>query len=293
MISTMTYLPYVYHFFSELRLNFVIDISGTDHPTIRSVAQGEQVLYRFANMFSPPTAEEGYDRIYILKPQEHLLPSYTRDKLLAILVQIANSPPPVVASVQLGIRQFLPPGDHNESVSQGGADLSHNNAARRPGSTRARTWAGAGKTRGNTPRAGSLPSASERGFSGYNFQQWRGNANRHGRGRAQGASTTSSTLSSAGFNASFGIRGRGYSANTNNVPRGSNISSSWRRDSCNNGQQLRNGQAQPELGSGISSSLLTSPERQSQSNSFSPGDAHNPDVACEGDGSPHCPFTID
>jgi len=243
----------------------------TDHPTIHSFSQGEQVLYRFANMFSSPTAEEGFDRIYHLKPQAHPTPTYTENELLALLNEIANSPPPEISSVQLEIRQFL--GSGNGGATRGGiTTTSHHDASRPRGS-----WGNARAARGR-----SRPSG--RGVTGPDLGRYAD----HGRGSmARGASTASP--SSAGLN-SFGAgTGHGYNA----FPRRSKISSSWRHDRSNSGAQESNTPRQTQGNATCSS--LRSPDRQSQGTTQL-GDAQastQSDIACSGDGSAASPFTVD
>lgn len=228
------------------------------------------MLYRFANMFSAPTAEEGFDRIYHLKPQAHPRPTYTKEELLALLDQITNSPPREISSVQLEIRQFLSFG--NGGATRGGLTAGHYDASRSSGS------------RGNA-RARGRSRPSGRGGDGPDLGRYAD----HGRGSmAQGASTASP--SSAGFN-SFGAgTRRGYNASS----RRSEISSSWRHDRSNSSAQESNTPRETQVIPPWSS--LRSPDRQSQSTTQL-GDAHvgesRLDVACSGDGSVDFPFTVD
>ncbi|KAI5121500.1 hypothetical protein M0805_006537 [Coniferiporia weirii] len=75
-----------------------------DHPTIRSPEEGIQVLYRFQGLFTQPTADEGFERIYHLKHSDHPSPDYSREQLQALLLEIAKSPPPARTAHQRGFR---------------------------------------------------------------------------------------------------------------------------------------------------------------------------------------------
>lgn len=220
-------------------------------------------------MFSAPTAEEGFDRIYHLKPQAHPRPTYTEEELLALLDQIANSPPPEISSVQLEIRQFLSFG--NGGATRGGLTAGHHDASR------------SSRSRGNARARGrSRPSGRGDGPDLGRYAD-------HGRGSmARGASTVSP--SSAGFN-SFGAgTRRGYNASS----RRSEISSSWRHDRSNNSAQESN--TPRESQENPPGSSQRSLDRQPQSTTQL-GDAHvresRLDVACNGNGSVDSPFTVD
>lgn len=221
-------------------------------------------------MFSAPTAEEGFDRIYHLKPQAHPRPTYTEEELLALLDQIANSPPPEISSVQLEIRQFLSFG--NGGATRGGLTAGHHDASR------------SSRSRGNA-RARGRSRPSGRGGDGPDLGRYAD----HGRGSmARGASTVSP--SSAGFN-SFGAgTRRGYNASS----RRSEISSSWRHDRSNNSAQESN--TPRESQENPPGSSQRSLDRQPQSTTQL-RDAHvresRLDVACNGNGSVDSPFTVD
>ncbi|KAG8717735.1 hypothetical protein FRC08_006795 [Ceratobasidium sp. 394] len=74
----------------------------TDHPTIKSPQQAQQVLSRFASDLVPIDVSEGFNRVYRLPP--HHSPDFTREELEEILTAIRATPfhdaplPPASAS---------------------------------------------------------------------------------------------------------------------------------------------------------------------------------------------------
>ena len=80
--------------------------AGTDHPTIRSPEQGIEVLYRFKSMLVLPSANEGFERIFRMKPEDHFSADYTREELQNLLVRVATSSPPKRSAEQRDIREY-------------------------------------------------------------------------------------------------------------------------------------------------------------------------------------------
>jgi len=80
-------------------------------------------LHRFRSGYSPPTANEGLERIFRLRPSDHPSSSYTKDDLDAILTRIATSEPPKPERPQPGIRDYFmskpPRGRDNRSGWRG------------------------------------------------------------------------------------------------------------------------------------------------------------------------------
>ena len=68
---------------------------GTDHPTITSPELGLRILDGFANDFRVPSPNEGFDRIFYLKPSDHASPSYSADEINSILKRIGDSGDPI------------------------------------------------------------------------------------------------------------------------------------------------------------------------------------------------------
>ncbi|KAH8116406.1 AAA domain-containing protein [Phellopilus nigrolimitatus] len=90
-------------------LNICIDRlqHRTNHPTIHSSEEGIQILYRFQHLFNAPTANEGFERIISLRLADHPAPTYTKDELQTILLQVATSPPPAPVAQQRRIREYF------------------------------------------------------------------------------------------------------------------------------------------------------------------------------------------
>ena len=90
---------------------------GTNHPTITTPQLGLSVLERFSSEYTPPTAEEGFDRIKTISP--HPTPSYTREEIQAILDSIRDSP--VLSSRTISSPlQFFRTADHRRDNFGGG-----------------------------------------------------------------------------------------------------------------------------------------------------------------------------
>ncbi|KAL5536915.1 hypothetical protein ACEPAF_738 [Sanghuangporus sanghuang] len=81
--------------------------SRTNHPTIRSPEQGIEVLCRFKNMFIPPSAGEGFECIFTIKPEDHSSANYSRDEIQTLLERVATSPPPKPSIQQRGLREYF------------------------------------------------------------------------------------------------------------------------------------------------------------------------------------------
>ncbi|KAL5531664.1 hypothetical protein ACEPAG_4541 [Sanghuangporus baumii] len=79
----------------------------TNHPTIRSPGQGIEVLYRFKNMFIPPSAGEGFECIFTIKPKDHSSANYSRDEIQTLLERVATSPSPKPSIQQQGLRKYF------------------------------------------------------------------------------------------------------------------------------------------------------------------------------------------
>ncbi|KAF8582755.1 P-loop containing nucleoside triphosphate hydrolase protein [Ramaria rubella] len=97
----------------------------TNHPTIKTPELGLKVLERFSADYVPPTIQEGFDRIKLLKP--HPTGAYTRDEVAAILDDIRNSSspyPPMRPAAPLHGLQFFRDGygrsDRSVSGNNGG-----------------------------------------------------------------------------------------------------------------------------------------------------------------------------
>ncbi|THH04782.1 hypothetical protein EW145_g5270 [Phellinidium pouzarii] len=72
-------------------------------------------------MLTQPTAHEGFERIFHLRPSDHLSPVYTKDELQAILLQVATSPPLSALGVpQRGIREYFGDGRSRGERDRGG-----------------------------------------------------------------------------------------------------------------------------------------------------------------------------
>lgn len=65
------------------------------------------MLNRLRKTFAAPSADEGFDRMFYLRPEDHPSTVYSRDEIQTLLVQVASSPPRVRSAPQRGIREYF------------------------------------------------------------------------------------------------------------------------------------------------------------------------------------------
>lgn len=150
---------------------------GTGHPTIHSASHGLSILSRFASTFQRPTAQEGYDRIISLTPQDHPASVYTAPDVNSILRRVRESTPIISAS------QFdwTPPAFTSRGTRpyrggyRGGYD---NSRGAFPPSARSRGSSSSARPQEIVPSA--VRQAGGRGTAGavHNERQWQRTANR-------------------------------------------------------------------------------------------------------------------
>lgn len=122
------------------------------------------MLHRFKNMFIPPSAGEGFERIFTVKPEDHSSANYSRDEIQTLLERVATSPPPKASIQQRGLREYFDavtprvaekiPGQRNHSFSRrpsgrdtgfrrnAGKNNSYNRQFHPSQSTSSETWQG-------------------------------------------------------------------------------------------------------------------------------------------------------
>ncbi|KAG8746182.1 hypothetical protein FRC10_005698 [Ceratobasidium sp. 414] len=156
----------------------------TDHPTIKSPQQAQQVLSRFANDFVPIDASEGFNRVYRLPP--HHSPDFTHEELEEILAAIqatAFYDAPLSAAPQMYPSRSRGPYPNRGRGRGRGADQSHDWRSS-PSTAGPHAW-GANPTPGawvpSQARGGwRNQDTSSRGLGGDNRGSYRG---RYSRGR--------------------------------------------------------------------------------------------------------------